>query len=127
MRGCFDYFYTTKVNAQLTVENIGNCVIKANNDLGDTYFLLIKTKMGSTSIVEYGPYNPEIKQSHVIYLFDKLDYNEYKIEKRIEKFLTSPSRLITQAEEVNEEDIIECLVSPFVLYGGYDGSEQSNN
>lgn len=123
MRGCFDYFYTTKVNAQLSIENIGNCVIKANNDLGDTYYLLIKTELGSTSIVEYGPYNSEIKQSHVIYLFDKLDYNEYRIEKRIEKFLTSPSRLITQAEEVNEKDIIECLVSPFVLYGGYDGSE----
>lgn len=123
MRGFFDYFYTTKVNAQLCVNNIGNCVIKANDDFGNDYFLLIKTKLGSTYIVEYGPYNPDLKPNHVSYLFDKLDYNEYKIEKRIEKFLTSSNRGITQAEEVNEEDIIEYLVSPLTLYGGCDGSE----
>ena len=123
MRGYFDYFYTTKINAQLCVNNIGNCVIKANDDFGNDYFLLIKTKLGSTYIVEYGPYNPDLKPNHVSYLFDKFDYNEYKIEKRIEKFLTSSNRGITQAEEVNEEDIIEYLVSPLALYGGYDGSE----
>lgn len=123
MRGYFDYFYTTKINAQLCVNNIGNCVIKANDDFGNDYFLLIKTKLGSTYIVEYGPYNPDLKPNHVSYLFDKLDYNEYKIEKRIEKFLTSSNRGITQAEEVNEEDIIEYLVSPLTLYGGCDGSE----
>ncbi len=123
MRGYFDYFYTTKINAQLCVNNIGNCVIKANDDFGNDYFLLIKTKLGSTYIVEYGPYNPDLKPNHVSYLFDKFDYNEYKIEKRIEKFLTSSNRSITQAEEVNEEDIIEYLVSPLTLYGGYDGSE----
>lgn len=123
MRGFFDYFYTTKVNAQLCVNNIGNCVIKANDDFGNDYFLLIKTKLGSTFVVEYGPYNSDLKPGHVSYLFDKFDYNEYKIEKRIEKFLTSSNRGITQAEEVNEEDIIEYLVSPLILYGGCDGSE----
>lgn len=123
MRGFFDYFYTTKVNAQLCINNIGNCAIKANDDIGNNYFLLIKTKMGSTFIIEYGPYNSELKPNHVSYLFDKLDYNEYKIEKRIEKFLTSPSRCITQAEEVDEKDIIEYFMSPLILYGGYNGSE----
>lgn len=127
MRGYFDYFYTTKVNAQLCINNIGNCTIKANDDFGNTYFLLIKTKLGLTSIVEYGPYNKEFKPDHIIYLFDRFDYNESRIEKRIDKFLTSSNRAITQAEEVEEQEIISCLISPFTLYGGYDGSEQSNN
>ena len=127
MRGYFDYFYTTKVNAQLSVDNIGNCAIKANDDYGNIYILLIKTKSGLTYIVEYGPYNSEDKPNHIIYLFDKFEYNEYKIEKRIEKFLTSSSREITQAEEVEEEEVIDYLVSPFTLYGGCDGSKQSDN
>lgn len=123
MRGCFDYFYTTSVNAQLDVSNIGNCSIKANDDFGNNYFLFIKTKMGLTYIIEYGPYNEQDKPDHISYLFDKFKYNEYKIEKRIEKFLNTPNRVITQAEEVSEKDVVNCLISPFDLYGDCYGSE----
>lgn len=51
----FKYFYSRSATGDLEVEDIGNCSIEANDNLGNFYYLLIETNMGFTKIFEYGP------------------------------------------------------------------------
>ena len=59
---------------------------------------MIKTIMGITKIIEYGPYNIDLGLQHedsVVYSYKKIDYSEYKINNIIDKFLNNPKRCIT--------------------------------
>lgn len=110
--GIFDYMQVITVGAQLEVDDIGDCCILGRDDQGQEYYLIIKTKMGTTNIVEYGPAMPDfdILPKKVTYKFDREDYNEAKIEKRIEKFLVAYP--ITHAQVVDLEEIFEFVKAP---------------
>lgn len=108
----FDYMQVITVGAQLEVKDIGDCCILGRDDLGQEYYLIVKTKMGTSNIVEYGPACPDfdLLPKSVKYTFDRIDYSEFKIEKRIEKFLTGHP--ITYAQVVELEEIAEFLRAP---------------
>ena len=57
----FDYMERVVVDGQLEVEDIGQCVIQANNDIGEEFYLIIKTDLGWTEILEYGPCVPDME------------------------------------------------------------------
>ena len=59
----FEYLQRIIVDAQLDVENIGECVIRGRNDLGEEYYLIIRTEMGWTEQLNYGPVTPEVPAS----------------------------------------------------------------
>lgn len=115
--GVFDYMQVITVGAQIEVPDIGDCCILGRDDLGQEYYLVTKTKLGMTDIIEYGPALPdfEVLPKSVKYTFDRIDYSEFKIEKRIEKFLTGHP--ITYAEVVLLEDIHEFIRSPIHYLG----------
>ena len=110
--GIFDYQFVRTVGAQLEVPDIGDCCILGRDDIGQEYYLIITTYMGSTDIIEYGPALPdfEVLPKSVKYTFDRIDYSEFKIEKRIDKFLSGHP--ITFAEVVQLEDIAEFVRPP---------------
>lgn len=110
--GVFDYMQVITVGAQLEVPDIGECCILGRDDIGQEYYLVITTYMGSTDIIEYGPCCPDfdVLPKSVTYKFDRIDYSEYKIEKRIEKFLTGHP--ITQADLTSFEDVCNCIKNP---------------
>lgn len=110
--GTFEYMIVRTVGAQLDVEDIGECCILGRDDLGQEYYLIITTYMGSTDIIEYGPALPdfEVLPKSVKYTFDRIDYSEFKIEKRIDKFLTAHP--ITYAEVTTLENIGEFIKAP---------------
>lgn len=120
----FDYLERVVVEGQLDVENIGQCVIQANNDFGEEFYLIIMTELGYTEILEYGPCLPDMQLLHADYQikYSRIDYNEGKIEKQIDRFLNNPKRCITQAKVTDIEEIREFLVNPIdrVLKGGTD-------
>ena len=120
--GIFDYMQVITVGAQLEVDDIGDCCILGRDDLGQEYYLIIATKMGTTNIVEYGPAVPdfELLPKKVTYKFDREDYNEGKICKRIEKFLVSYP--ITFAEVTTLEEIGEFLKPPLKYMEALDPS-----
>ena len=105
------------VGAQLTIDDIGDCSILARDDLGQEYYFITNTKMGWTEIIEYGPALPDFEAlpKSVKYLYDRIEYSEFKIEKRIDKFLTSHP--ITYAEAVELESIGEFIKAPFEHMG----------
>lgn len=105
MQGHFDYFYTKTAFGQLQVDDIGDCCIQANNDEGLFYYLLIESNMGWVKILEYGPAAPDFDElpKAVTCNFNRIEYNEKQINKRIEEFLNNRYRNITQAQLVDRE------------------------
>ena len=110
MTGNYEYGATISYLDKLTVDNIGDCYIQANNDFGESYFLVVQTKFGMTRVVQYGPYIDGVAPDKCVYLFSQFQYSENKIDKIIDKFLSSYN--ITQAREVEYEEISDKFVNP---------------
>ena len=119
----FDYLQRVVIDGQLEVEDIGQCIIQANNDLAEEFYLIIKTELGWTEILEYGPCVPDLPLLQVNYniKYSRIEYNQGKIERAIDKFLNDPKRGITQAKLVELEDIHEFLVNPIYKVFPKDG------
>lgn len=109
----FDYLQRVTVDAQLDVEDIGQCVILSRNDLGEEWYLLIRTELGFTEVLEYGPAVPDltILPFAVNMSYNRFEYNQGKIERTIDRFLNNPKRLITQAEVTDVESIRNNIVN----------------
>lgn len=107
MTGKFDYLYTTSAVGQLEINDLGNCAVIANDDRNVCYYLVIKTELGSSIVMEAGPFIPDEKVlvKSVNINFKRLDYNESKLSTIVDKFLNNPYRNITQAREVDENEI----------------------
>lgn len=110
----FEYMQRVVVEANLEVDNVGDCVLQANNDFGNEYYLLIKTELGFSEVLEYGPCMPDIQMLPLDYniSYSRFEYNQGKLERIIDKFLNNPKRVITQAKVTDYESIKEFLVNP---------------
>lgn len=110
----FEYSQRVVVEAELDIENIGQCAILARTDLGEEYYLMIRSELGDVDVVEYGPSIPDLAKfpASVVYTYDHFEYSDYKLQKRIDKFLNNAKRGITQAECVQISDILPNIKSP---------------
>ena len=110
----FEYLQRIVVEGQLDVDNIGDCVLQGNSDVGEEYYLVIKTCLGTTEVIEYGPYVPDLSILPPNYQvkYSRFDYNQGKLEKIIDKFLNDSKKMITQAKITTLEEIREFLVNP---------------
>ena len=107
----FEYFFTRMATGELEVEDLGNCIIEAGDDLGQLYFLKIDTNLGWSRIFEYGPCTPDFQElpKSVICTFDREEFNEIKLSNRIKQFLNAPKRNITQARTIDDETLFDSL------------------
>ena len=110
----FEYLQRVVIDGTLEVDNIGDCVIQGNNDLGEFFYLIITTELGWTEILDYGPCVPDLELLSANYTirYQRIEYNQGKLERIIDKFLNDPKRMITQAKTVFLDDILEDLVNP---------------
>lgn len=110
----FDYMERVVVEGQLDVENIGECIIQANNDFGEIFLLMIRTELGWTQVIDYGPLVPDIEllSPNFKILYNRFEFNQQKIEKLIDRFLNDPKKEITQARVVDVTEITDLLVDP---------------
>lgn len=104
----FQYFTTKVVNAELDIDNIGECAIKAYNDIGEEFILIIETSMGVTRILEYGPakIDFELAPDSVNLHFSRMNFNEKVISKTIQSFLNNPYHKVTQAFECDKQEAL---------------------
>ena len=102
-----DYFLETVVNGSLDVENVSNCAIEANDDLGNFYYLIIKTKMGVSNVLEFGPINEYDITGMAYQKYKRAEINEKKLQKIIYDFLNNDLRKITQAQEISFDTAYE--------------------
>ena len=111
MRSSFNYFYTTTAEDCIDIEDIGNVCIQASNDTGQNWILLIRTKLGFSYILEYGPFFYGKITEYLSHTFQRIEYSEYKLEKKINKFLNEPKRVITQVQIRDEEEALELMTN----------------
>ena len=103
----FEYLQRVVVDAELNVDDIGQCVILGRNDIGEESYLLIRTEMGWTEQITVGPVCPDIEilPFNIAILYSRYEYNQGKIERAIDKFLNDPKKMISQAEVVTYDTI----------------------
>ena len=105
----FNYYYDTIAMASIDVEGIGNCAIEAHTDLGEFYYLLIRTNLGTSTIVTYGPIVPDIDllPKVVNCRFERIEFKDTKLVTIINKFLTNPYYKIRSAIELDYEEAVK--------------------
>lgn len=105
----FEYLQRITIGAELEVEDIGQCCLRGRNDLGEEFYLVIRTDMGFTEQITYGLVVPdlEILPFNVSMQYSRYEYSQSRIERQIDRFLNDPKKLITQADVIEYEDIVE--------------------
>lgn len=109
----FEYFYVQSINASINIDDIGNCAIAAYTDLGEVYYLVIKTLLGTTMVFQYGPLvdGSDILHKSVNCSFKRIGFKESAIQKVITNFLNNPYAKITQAVEITPEEAYENCIN----------------
>lgn len=108
----FDYLYEVQATGSIEIEDIGNTVLNAVNDLFmQEYFLIIQTEYGKTRIAQYGPLfvDQQTLPTFINIHFEEIDDSSHKIETIIEKFLNNPKYRISQVQEIDFERAKERL------------------
>ena len=108
MKNSYKYYRTVQYMDSVDIDDIGNCIIKAYTDDGDEYYLFIRTVLGVSRVFQIGPLEAGAV-THCSCFFKQLDYDDYKIDKIIDKFIDG-NLGFTQIEVTdtkNTEDFIK--------------------
>lgn len=102
-----DYFLETVVNGSLEIEDYANCAVEANDDIGNFYYIIVKTDLGISNILEFGPINKYEKPGTAYTKYKMTETNEKKIKTAISELLNNSFRKITQAKEISIEEALD--------------------
>lgn len=105
-----NYFYLKKVEYQdqFSIDDIGNFVLEGFDDDANKYYLVIRTILGVSRILQIGPIQSGVP-TYCSCSFRQMDYDDNKVDKIIEKFL-SQNKDLTQIQIFDitkKDDIIE--------------------
>ena len=113
MNGRFQYFTEISKLGELMIDNIGDCCLSCGDDLGNVFYLAIKTAdIGIVHCLEFGPltmdgdFVPTISYCK----YESFQYNESAIKKKIGSFLNRRDYLITYADCIDIETIKEKMI-----------------
>lgn len=112
MQQSFEYLKVVSALDSITVENVGNVLLKAVNDHELEWFLCITSDLGFTTVKEFGPWfrDSNIARKAFNYNIETKEYNEKYLCKRISNFLNDNKREITQVFEIDEEEFYDKLI-----------------
>ena len=98
----FEFSVQKTFNESIDVVDIGNTALRCTNKHFDTYYLIIKTVMGKTAIIKYGPVCAEIDALLPDFFvnYKKIDYKETAICKEINTFINDFKKEIDTVEEI---------------------------
>ena len=107
MKNNYSYLRQISFMDSVSVDDIGNVVLDGYNDIGDRYILIIRTVLGISRILEFGPIQ-DGAHTYCKCTFQQMDYNDVKIDKIIDKFLNDKKMLtqVTANGIKKKEDII---------------------
>lgn len=100
----YKYLYEVTATGFVDVEDPCNVCLCATNNLFQEYVLIIKTEMGKTQLLQYGPNIIDIDKpaTNVVCEYREFDVSDYKIDSAIEKFLAKS--FATQVIEITLEE-----------------------
>jgi len=111
-----DYNATKTFTETLQIDDIGNCTIKCEGTYFEGripffayYYMSIKTIMGKTSIVKFGPIDPDFPTMPNSFeaSYKKINFKEPAIIKEIQQFVNDGLKGISKAEVVIETEAYE--------------------
>ena len=88
MRSSYEYMKQVQYLDSFSVEDVGNCIIITNNDENTKNYLMIRTVLGVSRILQIGPIEDGAITRCGCY-FQQIDYDDVKLDKCIEKFVDS--------------------------------------
>lgn len=96
MTNSYNYLKTITFQDSFTIDDIGNFILEGYNDDGEAYYLIIRTVLGISRILTYGPFtNGAITKCQCS--FFQIQYDDKKINNIIKKFVNEHQDL-TQIE-----------------------------
>ena len=107
----FDYLEVTSATAQIDIDDIGNCALLNRSLLGEEKYLVIKTDIGLTQVVQFGPIVPDCDElpQTVYYSYQKFDANETKVIKIIKRFISDAAQMEETTIEYIKSQIVDLL------------------
>ena len=104
----YKYLYEVTATGFVDIEDPCNTCLWATNGLFQEYVLIIKTTMGKTQTIQYGPNIIDIEKppTNVYCEYKEFDVSDYKVDSIIEKFLTksyATQVLVISLQEAKEK------------------------
>ena len=105
----FEYSIQKTFEETIDVVDIGNTALRCTNTKLDNYYIILKTIMGKTSILKFGPVCPDVEMllDDFSVNYKKINYKETAIIKEIDKFINDFKKEITSVEEITEYEAWE--------------------
>lgn len=99
----FPYSQVITTTADIEIEDIGNCAVRAYTFVGSEYVLVIETRQGWSRIFVCGPMSPDLDILPIKtgMSYEKIAFNERKIKTKISSFVNMQD--IVQAEVCTKE------------------------
>ena len=110
----FEYMFTTQASASIDIEDLGNFIIQAYSDIGQSSILIVKTILGNTQIIEYGPFyiDDNKMNRHIETIYDNISFDIKKIINKVTKFLDSKKIRVTQVVEKTFDEVKDSIKNP---------------
>ena len=103
----FEFSVQKTFNQSIDIVDIGNTALKCSDRYMNNYYMIIKTVMGKTSILKFGPIVPDLDvlMPDFFVEYKKFDYKETAISKEINKFINDFKKAIENAEEITTYEV----------------------
>jgi hypothetical protein len=100
----FEFSIQKTFNQSIDVVDMGNTALRCSNQAMDNYYIIIKTIMGTTHIIKFGPVCPDLEVLYDDFFvnYKKINYKEATIYKEIDKFINDYKKEIQNVEEITE-------------------------
>lgn len=100
----FEFSVQKTFNESIDVVDMGNATLRCTNRQLDNYYIIVKTIMGKTHFIKFGPVCSEIDAllEDFSVEYKKIDYKESQVYKEIDKFINDFKKGIEVVEEVTE-------------------------
>lgn len=104
-----DYYQQQVFTKSLQIDDLGNFAVRATSSDECEYYMIVKTEMGKTAILKFGPVIPDIGVLCADYSmsYKKINYKEGAIEKETSTFVNDIKKDIIDAVEILPEEAIE--------------------
>lgn len=100
----FEFSVQKTFTQSIDIVDMGNTALRCTNPHMENFYIIIKTVLGKTSILKFGPVCPDldILLEDFSVMYKKLDYKETAIFKEIDKFINDFKKSIETVEEITE-------------------------
>ena len=125
----FMYDGVTQYNASIDIGNIHQVCLKATDNAGFDYYLIIRTLLGECSTLEYGPLveGDSVLPDSTSIKFCRFDTDDYKLGRLIKSFLMPRNKGKNKVIDVKEIGFEEALSEGVDLLNYMKGFSKESN